>query len=432
MKKVLIITYYFPPSGGPAVQRIINFIKYLPEFGWNPLILTVKNGEFPAIDHTLRIPDNCKVHKTFSLEPNFLYKKFTGLKRDDSIPVAVISNKNANWKKRLSNWIRLNIFIPDAKIGWLPFAVKKGKEIILSEKPDLIFSSAPPQTVHLIAQKLSEWSKIKWIADFRDPWTDIYHYDDVKRNSLSRIIERKMEKKVLENADRISVVSNDIIRLIREKIEDISKFELITNGFDEQELAGLEEIAKYDKFTMIYSGKMNEQQNPANLWKSLQNLINENSEFRDHFQLIIYGNIVPNLIEEIKKFIPEPNVKMYPYIPHKLLLKVLKKSHISLLLIPNTEKNRGIITGKLFDYLAVENFIIGLGPVGGDADEILHKTNCGKMFDYDDLESIRSEMIEQFENWRSGKILEIYRTEKQQYTRRQLTVKLADVFDKLK
>src|SRR6056297_643237 len=153
MKKVLIITYYWPPSGGPGVQRVLKFAKYLPEFGWQPIILTVKNGEYPAHDESLRkdIPESCKVYKTPALEPFSLYKKFTGMAEDERIPTAALTEKKTNWKKKVAHWIRLNLFIPDAKIGWIPYAVKAGKHIIQKENPDTIFSSSPPPTVNLIA-----------------------------------------------------------------------------------------------------------------------------------------------------------------------------------------------------------------------------------------------------------------------------------------
>ena len=163
MKKVLIITYYWPPSGGPGVQRVLKFAKYLPQFGWQPIILTVKNGEYPAIDETLEkdIPPECIVYKTNSWEPTNLYKKFAVMKKDEKIPVAVLSENNVSWKKKIANWIRLNLFIPDAKIGWIPFAVRKGKEIIKEHQPDVIFSSSPPHSLQFIAKKLAKWSGLK-------------------------------------------------------------------------------------------------------------------------------------------------------------------------------------------------------------------------------------------------------------------------------
>ena len=251
-KKVLIITYYWPPSGGPGVQRVLKFAKYLPEFGWEPIILTIKNGEYPAIDNTLLkdIPKNCKVYKSKAFQPSFLYRKFTGMKKDEKIPVASLANKDVNWKKRISNWIRLNIFIPDAKIGWLPFAIKEGKKIIQSEKPDIIFSSSPPPTVHLIAKKLAKWSRIKWIADFRDPWTDIHYLQNQKINPISKKFNKNLEIEVIKTCESATCVSENFVNLLTNQFN--SKFNIITNGFDTETKFNVKKNP--EKFTILYIG----------------------------------------------------------------------------------------------------------------------------------------------------------------------------------
>jgi hypothetical protein len=193
MKKVLIITYYWPPAGGPGVQRVLKFVKYLPELGWQPLVLTVKKGEYPAIDETLakNIPPECKVFKTNIFEPSDLYKRFLGMDDKAKIPTAVLADNNPGLKKQIANLIRLNFFIPDAKIGWKKFAVEEGLKIIETEKPDLIFSSSPPPTVHLIAKKLAAKTNLKWVADFRDPWTDIHYYEKQPRLFFAKYLDRK-------------------------------------------------------------------------------------------------------------------------------------------------------------------------------------------------------------------------------------------------
>ena len=223
MKKVLIITYYWPPSGGAGVQRALKFAKYLPEFGWEPVILTVENPDSPVDDTSLLndIPKGTKVYKTKSLEPFELYKKFAGKKSDSKIPNDVLLNKkNLSLKVRLAQWIRLNLFIPDAKIGWKKYAVKKGLEIIKTENIDLIFTTSPPQTVALIGRKLSKLCGVKWIADFRDPWMEIVYYQNVNRTKLTKVVDSSLEKKVMNNADTIITISYDIADLIRGKAKD--------------------------------------------------------------------------------------------------------------------------------------------------------------------------------------------------------------------
>jgi len=430
MKKVLIITYYWPPAGGPGVQRVLKFAKYLPEFGWQPIVLTVKNGEYPAIDNSLQddIPSICKVYKTFSLEPNMFYKKFTGMAVDEKIPTALLAAESTNWKKRLANWIRLNLFIPDAKIGWIPFAVRKGKKIIKAERPDIIFSSSPPPTVHLIAHKLAKWSGIKWVADFRDPWTDIYHYNDVKRSAWSLNWDKDKEKEIVTTAGEIITVSQNVAELLNEKTTNQREIYIIPNGYDEADFIDLGEETTFDKFTIAYAGKINNQQNPSNLWKILGNMVRENPTFAANFRILLMGNITDEVITEIKQNNLEKELKNPGYVDHQTALKNLKESHILLLLIPNTGKNKGIITGKIFEYMAMEKFILGVGPKDGDAAETLAQTNTGRMFEFNEIQEVRNEMKRQYKNWQKGLTQKVSREEIMKYSRKELTKKLVKVF----
>lgn len=434
MRKVLIITYYWPPAGGPGVQRVLKFAKYLPEFGWQPLVLTVKKGEYPAIDETLAedIPECCKIYKTNSIEPNLFYKKFAGMKPDEKIPVAVLAEKNLNWKKRLANWIRLNLFIPDAKIGWRPFAVREGKGIIAREKPDIIFSSSPPPTVHLIAKKLAKWGRIRWIADFRDPWTDIYHYDKVQKSTHTKSRDRTLERKILNTADELITVSKNVASLLAAKKSSKKTITILSNGYDEVDFCDFDKIQGFDKFSLTYAGKMNNQQNPTNLWWALGNLVKNSEKFAKDLKLLFMGNVAGEIIHEIKANNLENNLKIAGYVRHKKVLENLCKSHILLLLIPDTKNNEGIVTGKLFEYLATENFILGIGPKNGDAAKILQQTNTGKMFDFNEIEEVKREIEIQYENWRKEIKPKVNKEEIRKYSRRKLTKKLVETFENLR
>jgi len=235
MKKVLIVTYYWPPAGGAGVQRVLKFAKYLPQFGWQPIILTVENPDCPVIDDSLLndIPPECKVYKTKAIEPFELYKKITGKNKSDKIPSDVLANsKNLTFAEKIARWIRINLFIPDAKIGWKYYAIKKAKRIIEQEKIDIIFSTSPPQTVALIAKKIAKISKLKWVADFRDPWMEIVYYQNLNRNNITKYIDGKLEKGVLKKADVLLTISADIVDLFRSKV-DKKDYSIIPNGFDE-------------------------------------------------------------------------------------------------------------------------------------------------------------------------------------------------------
>jgi len=432
MKKVLIITYYWPPAGGPGVQRVLKFAKYLPEFGWQPIILTVKNGEYPAHDESLfsDIPKECKVYKTPAIEPFSLYKKFTGMSSDEAIPVAALTEQKISWKKKLAHWIRLNLFIPDARIGWIPFAVKAGKHIIENEKPDIIFSSSPPPTVHLIAQKLAKWSGIKWVADFRDPWTEIYHQDLIKKNKFAHYIDQKLEKKILTNASRISTVSMHIADSFQKKLIRFKKFFVIANGYDDADFIS-NTVNKFDKFTIAYAGKINHQQNPEVLWKICAEIINKNNEFRNNFNILLMGNITQLVHSSLRNNNLSKYTTYLGYVKHKKALEMLKRSTLLLLLIPNTRKNRGIVTGKLFEYLAMNNFILGFGPPDGDAAHILNTTGTGKMFEYSDGEVVQNLISDLFKKWKKNTSIPLNSHNITQFSRKNLTKKLVHTFKNL-
>jgi len=429
MKKVLIITYYWPPAGGPGVQRVLKFVKYLPLFGWQPIVLTVNNGEYPAIDETLLndIPENCIIYKTSSLEPNQIYKKFVGLKETDKIPNAVVTEKNLSWKKKLANFIRLNFFIPDAKILWKPIAVHRGKEIIRKEKPDLIFSSSPPPTVHLIAKKLSRWSGLKWIADFRDPWTDMYYYSAVKKSPHTKMIEKHLELSVLKATDKIVTVSQQIVSLFQSKINRLENIAIIPNGFDLDDFQTISKEKKSSKFTIAYAGKLSHQQNPVNLWQALANLVEHNTEFAANTELLFMGNFSPTVLTSLREYGLDKILTNLGYVDHKEMLAKLQTADILLLVIPQSEKNKGILTGKVFEYLGLQKYILGIGPEDGDVAQIFKQTSSGKMFGYS--ASPEQEILSRFQNRNAEHSGIKNRKSIEKYSRKNLTQKLVSLFE---
>jgi len=430
MKKVLIITYYWPPAGGPAIQRVLKFVKYLPSFGWQPVILTVQNGEYPAIDNNFEtdIPKECIVYKTPALEPISFYKKFIGLGNEEKIPTAVLAEKKQNWKKRIANWIRLNLFIPDAKIGWKYHATKKGNQIIQEHKPDLIFSSSPPPTVHLIAKYLAKKNDIKWVADFRDPWTDIYYYDSLKKSNFALYLDKKLESSVFNYDNLICTVSNSLAELFYYKYQR-NDIEIIPNGFDTDDFKDFDNINRFEKFTIVYAGSLNSQQNPTNLWQALENLIETNKQFADDFQLLFMGNFSKEIIQSIHKHNLFSYFTNQGYVDHLQALKNLKRSHIKLLVIPNTRNNRGIITGKFFEYLAIGGFIVGIGPKDSDAAIILKGVGAGSFHNYDD--DLTSTLLSQYSKWKNGEYDETNPEKLNKFSRKSLTQKLSNIFNDL-
>nr|WP_319271839.1 glycosyltransferase [uncultured Draconibacterium sp.] len=431
-KKVLIITYYWPPAGGPGVQRVLKFAKYLPEFGWDPIILTVANGEYPAIDESLAkdIPNNCKVYKTKALEPNFFYRKFTGMKSGEKIPVANLAQKNVSWKKKLANWVRLNLFVPDAKIGWLPYAVSEGKRIIKKENPDIIFSSSPPPTVHLIAKKLAKWSKIKWVADFRDPWTKIHYLQNQKFNAVSKRRNERLERDVVYKCDKASCVSDNFINLITENRKD--KFEIITNGYDIETDGIAKPVKPNEKYTILYIGGLTWNRYYKSFFIWLIELINNGNLDRNKVRIKLAGSIEPTIKREIEEMFSELNIlDLDGYLPHSEAISLMQKANLLLLFLEQVEGYEGHIPGKLFEYLSTCNRILGLGNTGGESSQILENTNAGKIFEPQNEHEIKEYIITEFGNWQNGKITEINSSNIDKFSRRQLTEKLAILFEKL-
>ena len=435
MKKVLIITYYWPPAGGPGVQRVLKFTKYLPEFGWQPLILTVAKGEYPAIDKTLEknIPKECKVFKTKSREPMALYKKFIGMEKNEKIPTAVLADNNPSFKKRMANWIRLNLFIPDAKIGWKKFAVKEGMKIIKNEKPDLIFSSSPPPTVHLIASELANRSNLKWIADFRDPWTDIHYYEEQPRLVITKLKDRRLEQNVLNRADKVTCISKLDIELDFAKKTDTEKCINIPNGYDDDDFTEMNVFnSPTRKFTILHLGAVNKERNPEKFFEAVSSLRRKKIINENNFQIIFIGNIEPVVMTTVEKNEIWDLVSYVDYLPHKEALQQTDRANILLLLVTQSKKNRRILPGKTFEYMRTGKFIFALGPEDGEVARIVTETNAGVVVDYSNEEKIEKILLQKFNDWQNNELMFEGDTEKiKQYSRKKLTEELVTVFNEL-
>ncbi len=428
MKKVLIITYYWPPAGGPGVQRILKFVKYLPEFGWEPIILTVAKGEFPAIDESLHseIPAECLVYKTRHLEPNIMYKSFTGMKTDDPIPIAVMTEKDKNWRKRFAHFIRLNFFIPDAKILWLPFAMHAVRHIIATHAPDLILSSSPPPSVHLIARRIKRKYGLRWIADLRDPWTDIYSMQLSQKNKFTRRFEHRLEKKVLKSADQITTVSRVLAQKFAEKIGDDRKTHVIPNGFDPDDFPNRSLTHRSDKFTLLHVGKLSAMQNPTRLIETLDRMLITDATFRSEFQFILVGHLASDLRNLIRKSRIYSNVTEIEYVEHKKAIQYMQNADLLLLIIPDTPDNRGIITGKVFEYMASRRPILCIGPHDSDLKELFEISTTGEICSYDqDPEPF---IKKYYDLWHQDR-LPLTPTENiQRFSRKELTGELVSLF----
>jgi hypothetical protein len=425
MPKVLIITYYWPPAGGPGVQRLLKFVKYLPESGWQPIVLTVNKGNFPAHDYSLLndISADVRVIKTANYEPDLLYTKFTG-RKEESIPVAVLANKNLNWKMRLAHWFRLNVFIPDAKIGWLPAAVQAASRIIREENIELIFSSSPPPTTHLIAQILKRKFKLKWIADFRDPWTKIHYYKDVPRTAIARYWDGFLEKKVLQDCDGVTTASPLFQELL--PIEKSKPCLTITNGFDDEVLTVLPETEP--GFTFVHAGGITANRFYEEFFGGLQKFLKDPDKSKVT-RLVLVGKVNAEIVSEIQKYIPVENLQITGYLPHVKALSMMKSAAVNLIFLEKLANYQGHIPGKIFEYIAVQRPVLGAGDPEGDTAKIIRQSGCGNVYaaDTDWLKIID----DAYAGWRNNKEPEIDRDYINQFHRKQLTAKLAEFFGEI-
>jgi glycosyltransferase involved in cell wall biosynthesis len=385
MNKVLIVTYYWPPSGGAGVQRWLKFAKYLPEFGWEPIILTVdeKYAAYPVTDFSLNdeLPASIKVYKTPAIDYFSLYKK------DKSrIPSAGFANNVDNtFKGKILRFVRGNFFLPDPRRGWNRYAFNKAIGIIEKEGIRHIITTSPPHSTQLIGLKIKQkFPGIKWIADLRDPWTDIYYYKQFYPTILSRAIDLKYEKSVLKKADKIITVGASLKKLLSSKAKGIeNKTTVITNGFDESDFKDITEI-KPSKFTITYVGTLSDNYPIEGLIPALETIRSAGKDFILRFVGTVSVKTKKMLVSEI----PDKNIEFLPYAAHSEAIKYMLGSSLLLLIIPLHESNKSIITGKIFEYLASRRPILCIGPVDGDAADIIKKCKAGKTFAYYDTVKI--------------------------------------------
>lgn len=425
MKKVLIIAYYWPPAGGAGVQRVLKYAKYLPQFGWEPIILTVNSPDSPIEDLSLLndVSPNTKIYKTNALEPFNLYKKLTGKKADEKISSDILVDKSkSSFTEKFSRWVRLNIFIPDAKIGWIPYAVKNGLKIINKEKIDLIFSSSPPHTVQIIAKKLAEKSKLKWVVDFRDPWLELIHYQANTRLKFVMNYEAKLEREVLTKADSIITVSNVIKEMFFNKVSR-SDVHVIPNGFDETDIKVAQKDSK-DQFIVTYTGIISDTKIPTPLFSAVKKM---KSEGIHNIKLVFAGSICEKCFEAVKTFNLEEVFEYKGYLPHSESVKLLSKTTILLLLIDNIPNNKGILTGKLFEYLGSKKPIFAIGPTDGDANKIIINTNSGEMINHLEDEKAYILLKKMYNGWINSNF--DYKFDVEQYSRKKQTEELSKIFN---
>lgn len=422
MKRVLIITYYWPPSGGSGVQRWLKMSKYLPKYGWQPVIYTAENAEYPVEDPSLEkdvVPEAEVIRRPIT-EPYSLYKKLLGIKKDQKVKAGFIddSGKQKGLGGRLSVWIRGNYFIPDARCWWVKPSVRYLKQYLKEHPVDAIISTGPPHSMHLIAMKLKETFSIPWIADFRDPWTEIDYYQDLHLTQRSNRKHHKLEHEVLTTADKVVAVGWDMAEgLKRLGAKDPA---VVPNGYDWEQETTTETSSLSDSFTLTHIGIIGANRNEHQLWQALSELAHENDEFRKALKVKLIGQVDQSVLHAINENDLQNHVEIVPYLPHDQVLQAQQSSQMLLLLINNTPNANGILTGKLFEYLASGRPILCIGPEDGDAARIINGTHAGITVDFTDKERMKSVIKDLYQKYLSNNLPSNESSEIEKYSRRAL------------
>lgn len=431
-KNVLIITYYWPPASSGAIWRFLKMSKYLPEFGWNPIILTVKDGAFSSQDFTLeeKISSDIKVFRAPTVDPYSIYNFLMG-KKGKHIPEAMSGIVDSpSFFQKASLFIRLNFFIPDPKIGWVPYAFKKAKEIAKEYKIDAVITTGPPQSTHFIGAKLKKKLNIPWVLDFRDPWTNNYLITELsKRSFIANKIDQYFETKTIKKADAVTSISKGLISEFTDRAK-LSK--VIFNGFDEEDYIDIE-ATKAETFDILYIGSMKPNQNIKALWNALIELCNENSNFKKKLKLDFTGNINNKIINEISETTLKGNLAIQKFIPQSEAIGKMQKTSILLLIIPRSKYAKSTTSGKIFEYLASKTPILSIGPVDGDAAEILNNSDRDIMIDFDDKESIKKFVLSKFNKWseNNGILTKHTSDDYLRYSKRNATNELAQLLNSI-
>ena len=435
MKKVLILTYYWPPSGGAGVQRWLKFTKYLKRYGWEPIIYTAENGEMPVVDMSLLkdVPEELTILKTPIWEHYQLYKRFIGRKKDDKINASFLSeNKKAGLSEKISIWIRGNFFIPDARKFWIKPSINYLENYIIKNNIEYIISSGPPHSMHLIALGLkNKFTSLKWVADFRDPWTNIDFYDKLMLTKRSNNKHHSRELKVLTTADIILSIgkgmSDEFLNIYQKSGgKNINKFKVISNGFDTDDIK-TSDIVKDRKFSIAHIGTLVKDRNPIVLWKVLKKLTDTRDDFRSQLEIKLVGKVDIFVKEQLENYGLINFVKKIEYLPHSEVIIEQQKSKVLLLLINNTKNAKDILTGKFFEYMASGSPILAIGPLDGELADIIKQTQTGLISNFEDEITLEKNILNLFVN----QSIQTNGEEVIKYSREELTKKLCELLNEL-
>ncbi len=377
MDKVLLLTYYWPPSGGAGVQRWLKMSHYLVERGYRPVVVTVdpEKANYPVRDESFHaeVPDEVEVHRTDSFEPLSIYKKSMG---GGSLPYGGFANVDkATVRSKISRWIRGNFFIPDARRGWNSHAFRKADELIRAGDIRTVITTGPPHSTHLVGLKLKARHDVRWIADFRDPWTDIYYYDDFLHSLPAKRLDRKYEQRVLESADEVLAVCNSNLELFSAKLppSETSKVHLVMNGFDERDFVGEVSCPEKDFLEIAYTGTMADSYNVFPVLQAMTTL-------DIPWKFSIAGMLSPSFWEHVEALGITDRIDFRGYVSHAESIRMLRCADVLLHITPDLENVPPGTSGKLFEYIGARRPILNIGPADGDPAQVIEEARAGRSF----------------------------------------------------
>ncbi len=452
MKRVLIITYYWPPSGGSGVQRWVKFAKYLPSEGWLPVIYTPENPELTAVDKTLsaEIPPEAEIIRRPIFEPYGIYRKLMGKGASTDIktmiegsssgdPASVtaaaaggdvtpIRSGSKTWKQRLSLWIRGNVFVPDPRVGWVRPSVRFLKKYLKEHPVDAIVTTGPPHSMHLIGLRLSRATGLPWISDFRDPWTKMYY---LKHLGLSKRTWRrlgKMEQRVLDGSSTVLAVTP----LVQEDFQARTRtpVAMITNGYDREDFSGPEPVPD-GFFNIVHTGLFASDGNPLVFWKVLGSMVSDDPEFADRLRLRLVGKVDREVFDAIAAAGLREHVVSLGYLDHAGAVREQRGATLLILPLRNDPEYRPILPGKLFEYLAARRPILGIGQEDGAMARVLSETGAGITADWQNESAIRATLESAWNAFRQPTGLPPVTGDISRFERRALTATLAHLLNSL-
>lgn len=401
MKRVLIIAYYFPPAGGSGVQRVLRMTRHLPARGWLPTVITTvpHRAALPSLDPGLldEIPDEVSVHRVAGPEPFSAYTRWIGRGKDMAVKVGFTSDKNPDWRERFARWIRANVFVPDARLGWSIAARRAAFALAEDGRFDAVLTSGPPHSTHLAGRALARRLALPWIADFRDLWPDPNYAHHLPTTAPVAALDRRMRQRVLADATAVVAVSHPMAASLGN--ETSTPVHVIENGFESADFP-TSEHAENAEFVLLHAGSLPSERDPHSLWEAISNLVGAGD--LESLRVDLVGDVDARVRESVDAAGLSDFVTVTSTLPHADIVRRMARADALLLPIPRVPGAEGIITGKVFEYVGSGRYVIGVGPVGGEADRIIQEAEAGTLFDFSDVAGIESVLRTLYGAWRKG------------------------------